>query len=274
MLMAGGVWGRCMNPFDLDDKVTAAALTAVGTVIGALVQLRVSWRKEVSERARGVPVTKKSRRGPVLAVFLLVVAAGVGGFAFSQYLAIQADRESAAVRGEMRNQLAQISATAERLEHATLSDRGAMVRAEDVRHGEDDATATATIGPCRARAAGADAAPACSEQEAARVTLCTSVPLPAAITAMALYARPEGSQQRWADSRVTPGQDIGRARFADKPFERADSDQARQICTEFSSWDGDHAFSARLVVKYGAAPAPHELSQAAVAPLSEAVTGH
>ena len=60
----------------LDDNVVAAAVAAAGTVIGALIQLRITWRKEVSERARGVPMTKKSRRGPVLAVGLLLSARG------------------------------------------------------------------------------------------------------------------------------------------------------------------------------------------------------
>src|SRR5271166_5936836 len=108
-----------MNLFDLDDKVAAAA-----TVIGTLIQLHFTWRKEVSERARGVPASKKSRRGPVLAVVLLLIGAAVGGFAFSQYLVRQSDLESAALNGELQTQLARISATAERLEQVTLRDHG------------------------------------------------------------------------------------------------------------------------------------------------------
>ncbi|MDB6085621.1 MAG: hypothetical protein JWN43_3502, partial [Gammaproteobacteria bacterium] len=104
-----------MSLFDLDDKVTAAAVAAAGTVIGTLIQLHVTWRREVSDRKRGVPATKKSRRGPVLAVCLLLIGAVVGGFAFSQYLVKQSDLESAALRVQLRMQLAQISATAERL---------------------------------------------------------------------------------------------------------------------------------------------------------------
>ena len=99
-------------PFNLDSNLVAAALTAVGTVIGALIQLRIAWRREVSDRARGVPVTRKSRRGPVLAVFLLLVAAGLGGFALSEYLVGQSARESAKMRGELHAQVAQISAAA------------------------------------------------------------------------------------------------------------------------------------------------------------------
>ncbi|HEX7156688.1 MAG TPA: hypothetical protein VF229_05700 [Burkholderiaceae bacterium] len=269
-----------MNLFDLDERVTAAAVAAAGTVIGALIQLRAAWRKEVSERARGVPVTKKSRRGPVTAVFLLVVAAGVAGFAFSQYLMRQADGESAALRGELRTQLAQITATAERLERATLPDHGPAGRGDGRREAESvTVTSTAIVGPCRARAAGAAAAAAtaaaaadatapCSEQDAVRVTLCASVPSSAVVAATTLYARPDNSTQPWADSRATPGQEIGRARFAEKPFERVESDQTKQICTGFSAWDSDQPTIARVALTYLAAPQAREVAHAVVVPTS------
>jgi hypothetical protein len=198
-----------MNLFDLDDRVTAAAVAAAGTIVGALIQLRAAWRREVSERARGVPMTKKSRRGPVLAVLLLLIAAGVSGFALSQYLVSRSDRESATLRGELQAQLARISATAERLERATQSDHGATGRADDDRRGAEDVTVTTTLGPCHTRAVTAsDTAPGCSEQEALRVTLCGSVPSSATVTAMVLYARPEDSPRPWSESRVAPGEDV------------------------------------------------------------------
>ena len=246
-----------MNLFELDDRVTAAAVAATGTIIGAVIQLRAAWRREVSERARGAPVTKKSRRGPVLAVFLLVVSAGVGGFAFSQYLLMRhSDRESAAVRAELQQQVAQISATATRLEQASLRDHGPAARTDVDRAGTESVTMTTTVGPCRTRgAAPAGAAPACSEQEAVQVTLCASVPLSTVVNDLVLYARPADSARPWAESRATPGQDVGQARFSDKPFERGESDQTKQVCTAFSAWDGEHATSARLVVNYTASPA-------------------
>jgi hypothetical protein len=256
-----------MNLFDLDDKVTAAAVAAAGTVIGSLIQLRVSWRKEVSERARGVPATKKSRRGPVLAVGLLLVGAAAGGFAFSQYLVKQSDLETAVLRAQLQTQLAQISATAARLERVALSDHGSSAHTAEDRDAEGVA-ATTTVGPCRARAVAPDATPACDEQEAQQVTLCASVPASAVVTAMVLYARAEDSPQPWSESRVDPGHAVGRARFADKAFERAESDQTKQVCTGFSSWDGEHGYSARLVVKYVIAPAASAVSNAVLVPNS------
>jgi Flp pilus assembly protein TadG len=251
--------------------VTAAAVAAAGTVIGSLIQLRVLWRKETSERSRGVPTTKKSRRGPVLAICLLLIGAAVGGFAVSQYFVRQSDLESAALRGQLQTQLAQINATAERLERAALNEHGSSTRAADDRRGAEAVTVTTTLGPCRAGAvAVADAPPACIEQDAQPITVCASVPSTAAVTVMDLYARPEDSTQPWSESRVAAGQDIGRARFADKAFERAESDQTKQVCTGFTTWDGDKRYSARLVVKYVIAAASNEASNAQLAPISAA----
>jgi hypothetical protein len=256
-----------MNIFDLDDRVAAAAVAAAGTVIGSLVQLRILWRKETSERSRGVPASKKTRRGPILAVCLLLIGAAVGGFAFSRYLVQQSDVASAAMRAQLQTQLAQISATAERLERATQSDHSSSSKAvADGPRDADGVTVTTTVGPCRAAAVAADAAPTCDEHDAPRVTLCASVPSLAAVTVMDLYARPEDSSQPW--TRVAPGQEAGRTRFADKVIERAETDQTKQVCTGFSSWDGETAYSARLVVKYVIAPAASEASNAQLVPIS------
>ena len=259
------------NPLDLDERITAAAVAATGSIIGALIQLRVAWRKEVAERARGAPMTKKSRRGPVAAVLVLLVAAGVGGFAFSQSLVHQSERESAALRGELRTQLEQINATAARLELATMSDR-AQSRVEDARHAPEAVTVTTTVGRCHLHAAATgNGATACTEQDAQRITLCASIPFSATVSDTMLYARPEDSTLPWSDSRVAPGQDIGRARFADKPAERPESDQTRQVCAGFSAWDSERAYSARLVVKFGgAAPSAPEVINAGAARPAEA----
>jgi hypothetical protein len=268
-----GAKSKMFNLFDLDDRILAAAVAATGTIIGALIQLRIAWKKEVAERARGAPMTKKSRRGPVAAVLVLLVAAGVGGFAFSQSLVHQSERESAALRGELRTQLDQINATAARLELATMSER-AQSRVDDARHAPQAATVTTTVGPCRTRAAAGANAAACSEQDAQRITLCASVPLSASVSDTVLYARPEDSTLPWSDSRVAPGQDIGRARFADKPIERSESDQTKLVCAGFSAWDSERAFSARLVVKFGgAAPSTPEVINAGAARPPEAPAG-
>jgi hypothetical protein len=256
-----------MNLIAFDKSVAAAAIAATGTVIGALIQLRTTWRKELSERGRSVPVTKKSRRGPVVAIGLLLLAAGVGGFALSQYFVGLSNRQSLAMRDELAAQVAQISATAARLERVTQSDQGSMDRAAADRRGAEGVAVAATIGPCHTSASLApvpDPAAACTEQEALRVTLCASVPARAVLTATDLYARPEDSPRPWTESQVAPGQDIGRARFADKPFERPESEQTKLACAAFASWNGEQAYTGRLVVKYGVAPIESEPTNASL----------
>lgn len=252
-----------MQLFDLDDKIVAAVIAAGGTVIGALIQLRVIWRKEVRDRARGAPVTKKSRRGPVFAVALLLIAAAVGGFAMSQFWAMRSDRDAEAVRSALQSQVAQISATAERLERATLNERHSGAA-----DGPASAAAivTATVGPCRAHAAAGPAA--CGEGDATTVTLCTSVPATATVTSTATYARPEESAQPWGDSRAAPGQDLGQARFVDKAMERSESDQTKQVCSVFASWNGERAYAARLVVTYAVAAAQDGVPHAVLIPVA------
>jgi hypothetical protein len=180
----------------------------------------------------------------------------VGGFALSQYLTGLRNRESLALRGELEAQVAQISATAARLERATLSEQNSTEREVADRRGAEGVPVTTTIGPCHGHAGIAPASEpvACTEQEALPVTLCASVPARAVVVATDLYARPEDSPQSWSESQVAFGQDVGRARFADKAFERLDSDQAKLVCTVFSSWNGAETYTARLVVKYVVAP--------------------
>ena len=93
---------------NLSDPVLAAMIGAGATMVTALVQLRLSWRKELRERERGQPISKKSRRGPVLFVVALMVASAVGGFAGSQYLVAWRNGDRDALREEMRAKLAEI----------------------------------------------------------------------------------------------------------------------------------------------------------------------
>src|SRR5258708_29967132 len=95
----------------LSEPLTAALIGALATVAGALVQLRISWRREMKERERGQPITKKTRRGPVIVVFALLVAAAVGGFALSQYFVSLRAGDRDALPAPLHAQLSQIKAT-------------------------------------------------------------------------------------------------------------------------------------------------------------------
>ncbi len=233
----------------------AALIGATATVLAALVQLRLSWRKELKERERGQPITKKTRRGPVIVVFALMIAAAVGGFAFSEYLVSLRGEDRDALRAELQYKIAEISDSAARLEQARLDERDdletGVLRAVEVRRGEEGAAASVLVGPCRAAGGAAPGTgSSCSEQGAVRVAVCARVPASATVREVLLYIRLEDSQQSWADSRVQAGQDAGLAKFVEKFFERPDGDAAKQVCQGFVNWNSEKARFARIVVKY------------------------
>jgi hypothetical protein len=241
-----------MDLTHLSDPVLAALIGAAATALGTLVQLRLSWRREMKERERGQPITRKSRRGPVLLVFALMIAGAVGGFALSQYLISLRDGDRDSLRTELQSKLSEINATANRLEQARMNERQQIEaethRADALRQGEEGAAASVVVGPCRPEDVSGDKRE-CTEQGAVRVTLCARVPAAAVVREVQLYTRFDDSKA-WADSRVQPGQDAGQARFAEKSVERPDSDSAKQVCEDFANWNGEKSRQARILVKY------------------------
>ena len=234
---------------NLSDPIVAAFIAAGATVLATLVQLRISWRKELRERERGQPITKKTRRGPVTVVFLLMIAAAVGGFALSQYFVSLREVDRDALRADLQSKLSEINATAMRLEQARLNERDQIEtgarRADAARLGEEGVAASAVVGPCLAVPADH-----CTEKSAVRVTVCAKVPASASVKEVLLYTRFEDSQAPWADARVQAGQDAGQARFVDKTLERPDGDGVKQVCQAFVNWNREKSRLARILVKY------------------------
>ena len=233
----------------LSEPLMASMVGALATVAAALVQLRISWRKEMKERERGQPITKKTRRGPVIVVFALLVAAAVGGFALSQYFVSLREGDRDSLRADLQSKLSEINATATRLEQARTNERRQIEteiqRADASRLGEEGAAASVVVGPCKPEGA----KQACTEQSAPRIALCARVPAAASVKEVQLYIAFENSKQPWQESRVQPGQESGEARFAEKFSERPDGD-AKQVCQRFANWSGEKSRIARILVKY------------------------
>jgi hypothetical protein len=229
---------------NLSEPLTAALIGALATVAGALVQLRISWRREMKERERGQPITKKTRRGPVIVVFALLAAAAVGGFALSQYFVSLREGDRDALRADLQSKLSEINATAMRLEQARTNERRQIEtevqRADASRLGEEGAAASVVVGPCKQE---------CTEQSALRIAICARVPASATVREVQLYVRAANSKQPWEEARVQAGQDAEQARFADKFTERPDGD-AKQVCQGFANWSGERSRIARILVKY------------------------
>jgi hypothetical protein len=238
-----------------DPVIVAAIIGATATALTALVQLRLSWRKELKERERGQPITRKTRRGPFIAVLILIFAAGVGGFALSEYVWSWRDGEQETLRADLKSGLSAIRASAARLEQARLGERDQIEsgarRAEALRLAEEGAIAAVVVGPCKPDSVAASGPRlACNEQNAVRVAVCARVPAAAVVREVQLYTRFEDAPQPAADARVQAGQDAGQARFSEKFFERPDTDGAKQVCAGFVNWNGEKSRLARILVKY------------------------
>ena len=233
----------------LSEPLMASMVGALATVAAALVQLRISWRKEMKERERGQPITKKTRRGPVIVVFALLVAAAVGGFALSQYFVSLREGDRDSLRADLQSKLSEINATATRLEQARTNERRQIEteiqRADASRLGEEGAAASVVVGPCKPEGA----KQTCTEQSAPRIALCARVPAAASVKEVQLYIGAEKPKQPWQDNRVQPGEETGQSRFAEKFTERPDGD-AKQICQGFANWSGEKSRIARILVKY------------------------
>jgi hypothetical protein len=235
----------------LSDPVMASLIGAGGTVLTALIHLRLSWKKELKERERGKPITKTTRRGPVILVLALTIGAAVGGFSLSQYLLSWRDGDKDALRAALETKLNELSASAARLEQARLLEReqieSGFRRTEMLRQADEGTSALVLVGPCKADA---EARRGCGEQSSARIAVCARVPASATVKEVLLYTRLEESQQAWSDSRVQPGEDAGQARFQEKFYERPDSDGGKHVCQGFAHWDTDKSRVAKIQVKY------------------------
>jgi hypothetical protein len=243
----------------LSPNVIATLIAAMATLLAAFIQLRISWRRDQAPaaRSRKTPEPAKPRRAPTVMLVVLAAAAAVGGFTAAMFLIGRglggADDE---IRAELRQRVAQLTATADRLEQASVKPGAAVAATLSATATTEPASrrsiAAVAVAPCRLRVVepAASAAQPCTEADALRVALCAAVPLDAGITQTATFLRDETNGDAWTERRVAMGEDAGSARFAEKPYERSDAAGERHLCVGFWSWHAQHTLHARLVVDY------------------------
>ena len=232
------------------ESILAAMIGATATVGAAIFQLVMSWRKQSGDRR----VSKGGLRS-LLWMLTLMLASGVGGFAYSEYLN-QAQRDDAhQLRQELQQQLATLASSTAKLEQVRLNAQGVVDaqtrQAEDRRRGAEGVEGLVQLTACKGRAAAAGGErPACAEADAQRLAVCAVVPASAQVTEVQLFTRPDDSQQGWGESRVEASQDAGKARFVDAPFERAHLEGSKEVCFNFAHWGAEKGRMARIVVRY------------------------
>jgi hypothetical protein len=258
----------------------ALALTAAtATLVAAAINLRIAWRREVLDRLPRTRGSPRARRGLLIAIAIVVIAAAVGGYAAALYV-MQGDRQHArALRADLHQRIADIQRTAARLEQNRFNERVAIESEtrllESRRRGAEGAVALATLGPCPVRGADAPlAAPAgCSEADAAPSAVCVPIPADATVSEVAPYPylRARGDSSDWPARRVALGSRAQNSRVGEVS-ERIEAGADKQVCVAFWSWDSQRALDVRLLVRYlvadpvgPPASSPHKV-QAAVRP--------
>jgi hypothetical protein len=256
---------------EISPNMVAAVAAAAVTLCAALINLRIAWRREVLDRLQ-TKSSPKSRRGLLIAISILVLAAGVGGYAAALYT-MQRDRQhTEALRADLRQQIAQLSDTALRFEQTRAGERSAIEADARVlearRRGTEGVFAAARIPPCRLPMLSGDAAEPriCSEADAAPVAVCAIVPAAAQVYEVQGFARSAIEGGAASEQKVDLGSSFGRARLAALPVEHDDATASRRVCVDVRSWDGEHALDVRLRVRYLAEPAAAELPPSTPAP--------
>ncbi len=237
---------------ELTPNVIAAVAGAAATLVAALINLRIAWRREVLDRMN--KRSPKGRRGLLIAIVILVFAAGVGGYAGALYL-MQNDRQATnAMRLELRQRIAEIREATTRLEQTRVGDRASIETQarlqEDRRRGSEGIAATIRLAPCHARGTETAEPQACRETDLVQVGLCVAVPAGASVYEVTPYARAEGDSAGWDERRGALGATLAGVRFGNKPVERADGNALKNVCIDVGSLDNQRGVDARVVVRY------------------------
>jgi hypothetical protein len=241
---------------ELSPNVIAALFGAGATLVAALINLRIAWRREVLDRLQTVRGGRRARRGLLIAISILVVASGVGGYAGAMYMMQRDQRQTKELRAELQQRIGQIQETAARFEQTRHGERTAIEAEarllEDRRRGADGIAAVAVLGPCRARQSSGDASEkvACGEAEAVQGSACASIPAAARVYEVVPHARWADDGADWSERRVALGGRLANAAFGAQPSERAESGASKRVCVDASTWDSERALELRVLVKY------------------------
>jgi hypothetical protein len=236
---------------------------AGATMLTAMFQLTIALR------ARAKPETrpKRSSMRPYVAVFVMLIASAVGGYAYSELRAERVREDTRELRTELTKQLQALALSTAKLE--LLGDE----RAEELGLGAlvsgaapDLVIETVVHVPrCRPGSPAVNNDPvSCGESDATQLELCGDIPASANVSAIELYARTDKDADGWEKSAVVVDQDFGGGRFTASSFAYPENSATRAVCTRLAHWNSEQGHMARMIVRYTLTP-PMVASQATIA---------
>ena len=266
----------------IPDSVLAAIIAGTATLSASFVQLRSALLREAAGRSSAA--SRRRHRLQLIILLAVIGAAGVCGFALSQWLTSGERAAQAVLQHELQARVSEISHTAGQLELTRGSERADIENGVLRRIGSDGVVVMASVSACRppslpaatpppSAAAPSGAVPAsagtlppgatsqpaaetaalaraCTEAEATPVTLCATIPVNASVIEVALFSRAADSTAAWGVSRYLPGQESGEARFAPTYSESTNEAGTREVCQAFAHWSSEHGRIVRMVVRY------------------------
>jgi len=248
----------------LSETILAAMIGAAATMLTAMFQLMLMLRNRAkAESSR----PKRGAMRPLVAVFALLIASAVGGFAYSELRAERVREDARELREQLTSQLQALALSTAKLE--LLGDE----RAEELGLGvipvgntpEQTVESMVHVAACHpdTPVVGNEAV-GCAESDATQVELCADIPAAANVSAIELYARSAQSADAWENSGVALDQDFGGGHFVASTFAYPAVTDVQAVCTRLAQWNSEHGHVARMVVRYTLTP-PLVASQATIA---------
>jgi ABC-type multidrug transport system fused ATPase/permease subunit len=235
----------------LSETVLAAMIGAAATMLTALTQLMLSLRAKVKADSR----PRRNAFRSLMWMLALLVASGVGGFAYSELRAERTREDTRELRKELTEQLQALAlstAKLELLENGPAGDLASLASATSI---EQAAESIVHVPACKTRTLKLGNDPSgCDESAAPPVELCVDVPASSAVAAIELYARSDASFADWTENGVTLNEDFGGGRFVPSTFAYPVTAEVRAVCTRLVHWSSDHGRVARMVVRYTLTP--------------------
>jgi len=148
----------------IPDSVLAAIIAGTATLSASFVQLRSALLREAAGRSSAA--SRRRNRLQLIILFAVIGAAGVCGFALSQWLTAGERAAQAVMQRELQARVSEISHTAGQLELTRGSERADIESGVLRRLGNEGMVVMANVAPCRP----SPAAPAAANTPASPAT--------------------------------------------------------------------------------------------------------
>ena len=235
----------------LSETILAAMIGAAATMLTALSQLMLSMRAKAKAESR----PKRNALRSLMWMIALLVASGVGGFAYSELRAERTREDTRELRKELTDQLQALALSTAKLELLEGSRSGDLASLASATTVDQAAESVVHVPACKAKTLALGNDPSgCEESDVPPVELCVDVPASSLVAAIELYARSDENFADWAENGVTLNEDFGGGRFAPSTFAYPAAAEVRAVCTRLVHWSSEHGHVARMVVRYSLTP--------------------